>query len=375
MMADVYERLAEHLDSLPAGYPRTESGVEMRILRQLFTPEEAELALSLSLIEEEARVVARRAKIPVKEAAKLLDEMEKKGLIFAHHPKNKEPRYQATNFAIGFYEFQVNRLNSENIQDYEEYLPEWFDKDTWQKVPQTRTIPVGESIEAEAEILLYERAEELVRNHRRFAVAPCICRRERSIAGEGCDKPLESCLMFGSAAKYYVRNGLGREISQDEVLQILARAEEAGLVLQPGNSKKPDFICTCCGCCCGILTTIKRYPRPADIVSSPFVAVIDTDACDTCGICETRCQMEAISLDDGYALLDPGRCIGCGLCVTTCPSEAIVLSRKPATEQRPVPRDVVDTNIKLAQARGKLGVAEMVSMVVKSRVDRLLAPK
>ena len=41
MYLDVYEKLAQHLDNLPPGYPRTESGVEMRILRRLFTPKEA----------------------------------------------------------------------------------------------------------------------------------------------------------------------------------------------------------------------------------------------------------------------------------------------------------------------------------------------
>ena len=58
MTTDVYERLAKHLDDLPAGFPRTENGVEMRILQQLFTPEEAELAVHLSLIEEGAAVIA-----------------------------------------------------------------------------------------------------------------------------------------------------------------------------------------------------------------------------------------------------------------------------------------------------------------------------
>ena len=40
-----------------------------------------------------------------------------------------------------------------------------------------------------------------------------------------------------------------------------------------------------------------------------------------------------------------------------------------------VPRDLVDQNIKLAQARSKLTTAGMVSMLVRSRMDRLLAPK
>ena len=52
MDQDIYRRLAKHLDNLPAGYPATESGVEMRILRRLFTPEEATLAIHLTLLPE-----------------------------------------------------------------------------------------------------------------------------------------------------------------------------------------------------------------------------------------------------------------------------------------------------------------------------------
>jgi len=37
MEQEIYKRLAKHLDNLPGGFPPTESGVEMRILRRLFT--------------------------------------------------------------------------------------------------------------------------------------------------------------------------------------------------------------------------------------------------------------------------------------------------------------------------------------------------
>jgi electron transport complex protein RnfB len=46
-MADVYKRLATHLDNLPASFPATDSGVELRILKRLLTPEEAEAAMAL----------------------------------------------------------------------------------------------------------------------------------------------------------------------------------------------------------------------------------------------------------------------------------------------------------------------------------------
>jgi electron transport complex protein RnfB len=81
-----------------------------------------------------------------------------------------------------------------------------------------------------------------VRGQRTFAVGNCICRQEKRLLGEGCDKPEESCLSFGTAARINMRTGRGRKISMEEALAILKRAEEAGLVLQPGNAKKALFI-------------------------------------------------------------------------------------------------------------------------------------
>jgi electron transport complex protein RnfB len=375
MAKEIYERLAQHLDDLPAGFPRTESGVEIRILRRLFTPEDAQLAVHLTTILEEARVIARRAKIPVEEASRRLEKMFEKGLVFGLHGKNKPPLYMAEQFVVGFWEGQVNKLDQELIKDAEEYLSAYFDKSSWWAVPQLRTIPVGKSINTQNEVMLYERAEELVRGQRTFAVGNCICRQEKRLLGEGCDKPEESCLSFGTAARINVRTGRARKISMEEALAILKRAEEVGLVLQPANAKKALFMCTCCGCCCGVLRSLKRFPEPASLVSSSFIASLNADTCTGCGTCVERCQMEAIHLTDSTAVLDLKRCIGCGLCVTTCPTHSLSLVRKPKAKQPYVPKDIVETNMKLGKARGKLGVGRMIGMRAKSKLDRLLASK
>jgi len=81
MANELYHKLARHLDELPGGFPPTESGVELRILRRLFNEDEAELALHLTLIPEEPRVIARRAKIKPLEAARRLEDMALKGLL------------------------------------------------------------------------------------------------------------------------------------------------------------------------------------------------------------------------------------------------------------------------------------------------------
>ncbi len=373
MPSDVYERLAKHLDNLPAGFPRTESGAEMRILRRLFTPLDAELALHLTLIPEEPRVVARRARIPVEESARRLEELEKKGLIISIRRENKPPLYMASQFAVGFWEAQVNKLDPDLVQDAEEYMDTFIQNSFWRGLPQLRTIPVNKSISIENVVMPYERAEELVRTHKVFAVSNCICRQERRIIGKSCDKPEESCLTLGMAADTVVRNGRGRSIALEEVLAILQRAEEAGLVLQPANAKDPLFICTCCGCCCGVLRSLKRCPAPASVVASPFLASLNTDTCKGCGLCTKRCQMEALHLNDEKAVLDLNRCIGCGLCVSTCPTHSLSLGRKPKAKQPHVPKGIIETNIKLAKARGKLGIGKMIGMQVRSKLDRLLA--
>jgi Pyruvate/2-oxoacid:ferredoxin oxidoreductase delta subunit len=375
MSADVHQRLAQFLDDLPAGFPSTESGIELRILRRLFTPEEAELAMQLSLIPEESRVIARRAKLSLDVAAGRLKEMEEKGLIFVQYSQRRPPRYMATPFAVGFFEYQLNKLDEELARDLNEYFAVFFRHDLWQQAPLLRTVPIGESIDARLEVIDYERAEDLVRAHSWFSVAPCICRQQAGLLGEGCDKPLEVCMGLGATAGHYVQTGMGRSITLDEALEVLKQAEEAGLVLQPSHSRRAAFICACCGDCCEVLVNVKRHPKPASIAASAFLATLDEAACEGCGTCELRCQMEAIEVEDGHAVLDLDRCIGCGLCVNTCPTEALSLARKPEAEQPFVPKSFVDTNIRLGRARGKLGRTDLIGMMVRSKVDRLLTPR
>ncbi len=373
MGVDVYQKLARHLDTLPAGFPKSESGVELRILRRLFTREDAELALHLTVIPEEPRVIARRAGIAADDAVRRLKEMEEKGLVHGIGRKDEPMRYMAQQFVVGFWEAQVNRLDPELIEDFEEYVPTFFDPDAWRKAPQLRTIPVNKSITAKNEVMPYERAEELVRAKESFAVSNCICRQEQHIMGKGCDKPLESCLTLGMAAESIVRTGRGRAISREEALEILQRAEKAGLVLQPANAKDALFICTCCGCCCGVLRSLKRDPKPASLVSSPFLAHLTTDNCKGCGACVKRCQMEALSIDDRRAVLNLDRCIGCGLCVSTCPTDSLTLVRK--AEQPSVPKNIIRTSIRMGKARGKMSIATLIGLQFRSKLDRLLARK
>lgn len=373
MQEDIYEKLADFLNELPAGFPRSNSGVELRILRKLFTPEEAGLALHLTLIPEEPRVVAYRAKVPVEQAAALLESMEKKQLILCDREEGKPPKYMAEQFVVGFWEGQVNRLDRELVEAFEEYNEYLFQPKVWGKVPQLRTIPVNQAIPVELPVMPYESIATLFEGYQKFAVVNCICRQEQRVLGHDDGKPLETCLGFDGTADFFVKTGRGRWITREEARDILLEGERAGLVLQPTNIQSPTGFCLCCGCCCGVLRNLKRQERPADMVASAFHAVLDEELCASCGTCLDRCQMDALTMGDTSANLNLDRCIGCGLCVTTCTTGALTLARKPASQQPSIPKDFIQMHIQVAQTRGRLGPAEIAGIFAKSKIDRLRA--
>jgi Pyruvate/2-oxoacid:ferredoxin oxidoreductase delta subunit len=366
---DIYRRLAEHLDDLPAGFPATKSGVELRILRRLFTEEEADMAVLLSVLPEGPESVAVRAGLAPAETARRLEEMSRKGLIYRHADKGEGFRYSANQYVIGIWEYQVNRLEPELVRDMDEYMDTLLMEGSWKRTPQLRTIPIMQAIPVRREILAHEMAEEMVRDHDRFLIAPCICRRERTMMGESCGKLEDACLIMGGGVDYYEQNGIGRRIEREEALAILKRADAAGLVLQPSNAKRIANICMCCGCCCGVLRTIKKHPRPAEFVSSPFRASLDEATCEDCGICLTRCPMDALKRNvEERVRLDPNRCIGCGLCVSTCSGKSLVLVRKPEAEQRDVPATFRQTYIDMARRRGKLKPARLARAWIRTKI-------
>ena len=346
----LYEALANHLDRLPAGFPGTESGVEMKILRRLFTPEEAELAPLLGVRPETPEEIAKRSELSAEELGPKLEAMSRRGLIFRMLLGGRV-RYLAAQFLIGIWEFHVNDLDPELIRDMNEYIPHFFQQQMRLKTPQLRTIPISRALPAEQAVMPFEEARRIVMEQEKILVAPCICRKEHQIAGKACGKPLETCLVFGFGAAYYEENGLGRPISREEALEILRTAEEKAMVLQPSNSQKVSNICVCCGCCCQPLKNLKKLPDPAHYVASNYYASLDESLCTGCGVCAERCQMDAVHLEGETARIDLDRCIGCGLCVPTCPGEALHLECKSAESFVTPPTDSMEKLRRIAAER------------------------
>ena len=353
-MENVYHKLRERLDDMAVGFPATESGVEMRILKKLFSEAQAELFVKLRPLPESPRDIARRLDLDADALADQLEEMAKRGLIFRVR-KAGNVRYAAVPYVVGIFEFQLNHMDAEFARDHEEYFETSF-RNSIQgfETPVLRTIPIDKSLVAEFPVAPFEDVLEIIENQKTIAIAPCVCRTTKELVGQRCDKLMENCFSFGSHAAYYVENGMGRYITKEEAQQIVIANEKAGLVMQPFNSQKAGGMCSCCGCCCGVLRGIKAQPSPAEAVKSNYYALVDPDECTGCETCLERCQMEAIDMVDGLAEVVLNRCIGCGLCVTTCPTEAMALQAKTEDQQYQPPKTGGETYIRIASERGKL---------------------
>lgn len=333
MTENIYQKLAEHLDTLPQRYPtNTGTGLELKVLEHIFSRQEAEMAIQLKPMPELPVDIARRISKDPGETEALLLEMSKKGQIL-RLGRPGEHKFMAAPFMVGIMEYQLKRFTKEMVEDLEAFQP-YLMEHTWLKgkTRELRTIPIDETVTDTSEVMPYESAENIIRSARYISVADCMCRKISEVKGERCDRPLEVCLQFDGATHIYVDNGLGRRIDQKEALALLKKGVESSLVIQVGSPQNPGGMCMCCGCCCKPLTAYKKKDKPAMYANSNYFAVVDEEACTACGICESRCQMDAITVTD-CSQIDLDRCIGCGLCVTNCDFDAIKLHKKEENHQ------------------------------------------
>ncbi|MBW2659795.1 MAG: 4Fe-4S binding protein [Deltaproteobacteria bacterium] len=373
--SDLYRKLQLHLDKFPIGFPATDSAIEIKLLQHLFNEKEARIATKLNLITEPATKIIKRLKkmdIDLADLESTLDTMEKKGLINCYIKRNGSKFYHVAFLAIGIFEFKVELMTKEFYQLFKQYLEDAFRDEILQtKIPQLRTIPTEGSITPELAIFPYDHVRDLINNFdKEILVANCVCKVAEDSVGKACKvtKDRELCLVFGSAARKYERLGWGRMITKKEVFGILKKAEKDGLVLQPSNTQKLFAMCLCCGCCCEILTSAKPLDNPAQYFSTNYRAAVDQESCNGCKICEKRCQMDAITVENKKAIIDETRCIGCGICVPTCKTKSMRLIQKK--DVKTPPKDA--SRLYLDIMKKKVGKAKYTIMLTKQLLGRLI---
>lgn len=355
-----YDRLRAHLDRQAVGFPATRTGAEIRLLKHIFTPKQADIAACLGFRPDPLETVFERARHLVaspRELEDLLTEMQKNGGVEIRTRAGKR-HYCNAPLVVGMYEFQLDRLTPEFLRDFDEYATSlrfgvaFLSADP----PQMRTIPVSKSIRPQHRIGVFDDVAVLMsRAEGPFVVVECICRKKTAMEGHACKVThrKETCLAIGDIARTALMANIGREISRGEALAVLAENQKEGLVLQPSNTRSVDFICSCCGCCCGMLQVHQLLPRPNAFWATNFHARVDAAACSGCGVCERRCQVGAIHVasETGTASVNAERCLGCGVCVPACPENAVGLVKNPQEKHLPETRDALYERI-MANKKG-----------------------
>jgi len=342
MSDDVYRKLAATLNTLPNGFPTTDSGVELKILKKIFTPEQADLYCDMRLTFETAEQVAERTGRPLEGLREMLESMLAGGQLQGAR-LGDTMIFRMVPWVFGIYEYQGPRIDRELAEMSREFNAHYLRQYHANKPHGFQVIPIEKDVPSQQIAMPYEQVSNIVDNSQSVMIFDCICKKEEALLGNRCEYPMETCMAFAPIPGAFDGNTFGgRVITKEEARAALDSFEEAGLVHITDNYQNGHFyICNCCGCCCGVLQGINKLGIPAtEVINSHYYAVIDPDECTACGVCaDERCQVNAIEeTGDVYEIIRE-KCIGCGVCVSTCPTEAITLVHKSPEEDTIPPTD------------------------------------
>ena len=339
-MNNPYEKLAEELDRIPNGFPRTKSGVELKLLAKLFSAEDATLASTLRLAPKSLEEIARENGMEESETKAMLVSMVKRGLIDLKREEGRGFVFHLIPMVVGFYERQNAKIDKEFAELFEQYYHEAFHRTMLARPSVHRIIPLENTIPVDIDVMPYEKASTYLDQAQSWGVLDCICRVQKRLIGQGCPHTVRNCLVFSPRPGAFQKSPEIESLTREEALEILAEADREGLVHSINNAQSEVYyICNCCTCSCGVLRGIAEYGSEDSIARSDFYAEVDPDLCTGCEACLDRCAFHAMSLVDGYCEVDRASCYGCGLCISACETGALKLVQKSPEELSPPPED------------------------------------
>jgi ferredoxin len=373
--------LIDRLNKYPIGLPDSE---KLRaILTMLFDEEEAFIASRFPLEEATLEELVKATKMPVAELLPRLEKMADKGLVM-DLPYAGKTFYMLLPGLIGFFEFSFMKHRNDLSQaELARLMQEYMHENPQQgmtkeffgnKTPLTRTLVNEEHIPVSSEVTSFENARQIIEQAGYGAVGICYCRHKKEHLGESCGKgaPMsDTCISLGTGARFLVRRGFAKEQTTEQLLAILDKARQLGLTHMTDNIRhKPSFICNCCSCCCELMAGVQGGFSEG-VGKTPFLAVVNEDKCNGCGLCVASCNVLSIALREGdagpRAVIDKASCLGCGVCIPVCACEALTLVER---EHRPVlPGKRKDMMVAILKEKGKM--TPYVISAAKKRLARM----
>jgi ferredoxin len=365
-----YSRLVDRLNRYPQGAPP--SDLLFKILKMLFSENEAELVSLMPIKPFTARKASQIWKMNLTNTQKVLDELAGRAIL-VDIEQNGESVYALPPPMAGFFEFSLMRIRddidqkllSELFYEYmnveEDFIKELFTRGETQLGRTFVHEPVL-SKENALHVLDYERATEIIKRATYRGVGICYCRHKMEHLDKVCDAPQDICMTFNNTAASLIKHGSARSVETEECLDLLQVAYEHNLVQFGENVRESvNFICNCCGCCCEALIAARRFAILNPVHTTNFIPVVTESDCNGCGKCVTACPVEAMTLVSSnnplkpkmkVAKLDEDICLGCGICVRSCSKAAIQLESRPNRVITPL--NGTHRAVVMAIERGKL---------------------
>ena len=358
---EIYERLVAALDALPHGFPRTPSGVELKLIKMSFSPEEVWLAGQLTRFPETAAEIAKRVGRDEAQVREILESLIPRRLVRLDSPGMAAPglaptvegerKYRLGPFLVGWYEANMRLLGGEFAHLFEQYVVEGGGERIFSPRPGVLgVVPVRGSLKPELMKTMEPHLDidAHFKRHERFLVIDCVCKREKELLdGHSCKQPMKRCGFVGLP----LQTPLGENVlNAEDASKLLAELEHMGHVHLAFygftmSAESPQFVgtCNCCDCCCAIFQGKTLAGLTEGPQRSNYRAIIESEKCITCGMCQDRCPVDAIADDDNSkSKVDRTKCIGCGVCVIECATEAIEMVPVSAEEWFHVPSSMVE---------------------------------
>jgi Pyruvate/2-oxoacid:ferredoxin oxidoreductase delta subunit len=346
MGQEVYRELLEVMKKRGGAYAGMDIPEFFSMVEELFTPQEAEVNNAMPKGFFTAKALAATMGRDEKEIEAVLEAMADKGLCLAVS-MDQSRVYQAARFMVGILEFQFmpgkttgrDKKIAQLIYAYKKAFDQKTDRSVM-SFPTTRVITVDALVKVDNQVHTYDQVKTFIDQSDPIAVTTCYCRHAAFLRGEDIHgMPNDVCMQFGPWAQYAIERLGARKLSKQEAMEVLNRAEEAGLIHMSQNMTEGiSFLCNCDRWHCVSVQNALAKAKPGHFFNSGFEPRFDPDLCAACQACIDRCPAEALVMrEEGHPLVNLDRCFGCAVCATGCPSQAISMVNKPGFP--PPPKD------------------------------------
>jgi Pyruvate/2-oxoacid:ferredoxin oxidoreductase delta subunit len=314
------------------------------LVRELFSPEEAELNNALPRNPITAEEIAKEKGKAEEEVRALLEGMADKGLCVTFRSGDKI-YYQGAAFMPGIFEFQFmggrdTERDKKIARLIHGYKLAFNEARGVQRIsfPVTRVISVDRKIRMRNAVHTYDQVATYIDKYEPVCVGNCYCRHGAKLRGEDVHgMPMEVCMWFGKKGEFASERLGGRKVSKQEAMEILDKAEAAGLVHMSRNTTDEiDFLCNCDRWHCEIIKEVLKQPKPGLVFNSGFQPRFYPEKCSGCEMCVDRCPAGALKMGEkDVPVVDLDRCFGCAVCAAGCEEEAVVMEPKPGFPEPP----------------------------------------